>query len=55
LNESQPPYSGGFFSISTLLGLEIGFFEPSGTKEQSSFWIPFLYRDALGMVQGAAE
>lgn len=35
--------------------VEIGFFEPSGTKEQPSFWIPFLYRDALSMVQGAAE
>lgn len=35
--------------------VDVGFFEPSRTKEQPSFWIPFLYRDALSRVQGAAE
>jgi hypothetical protein len=34
---------------------EIGFFEGRGTKEQPLFWVPFLYRDALRMVQGQAE
>jgi hypothetical protein len=35
--------------------VEVGFFEPRGTKEQPEFWVPFLYRDALDMVQGSAE
>lgn len=33
---------------------EIGFFEKRGSKEQPLFWVPFLYRDALNMVQGPA-
>jgi len=34
---------------------EIGFFEKRGTKDQQIFWVPFLYRDALNMVQGSAD
>lgn len=34
---------------------EIGFFEERGTKDQPVYWVPFLYREALSMVQGAAE
>jgi hypothetical protein len=34
---------------------EIGFFEKRGSKEQPIFWVPFLYRDALHLVQGPAE
>ncbi len=34
---------------------EVGFFEKRGSKEDPEFWVPFLYRDALGMVQGSAE
>lgn len=34
---------------------EIGFFEIRGTKEAPSFWVPFLYRSALNLVQGKAE
>lgn len=34
---------------------DIGFFEVRGQKHNPSFWVPFLYRDALDMVQGAAE
>ena len=34
---------------------EVGFFQKRGTKEQPWFWVPFLYRDALGLVQGQAE
>lgn len=34
--------------------VDIGFFEARGTKSAPEFWVPFLYRDALDMVQGAA-
>jgi hypothetical protein len=34
---------------------EIGFFERRGSREQPVYWVPFLYRDALSMVQGRAE
>ncbi|TBW35014.1 hypothetical protein E0E54_12895 [Azotobacter chroococcum] len=33
----------------------IGFFEPRGTKAAPEYWVPFIYRDALKLVQGAAE
>jgi hypothetical protein len=33
----------------------IGFFEARGTQLAPDYWIPFLYRDALDLVQGAAE
>lgn len=35
--------------------VEVGFFEKRGPKEQPLFWVPFLYRDALHLVQGAAD
>lgn len=35
--------------------VEIGFFEKRGTKHQPSYWVPFLYRDALSLVQGEAR
>lgn len=35
--------------------VEIGFFERRGPKESPEYWVPFLYRPALSMVQGAAE
>ena len=34
---------------------EIGFFQKKGPKEDPEYWVPFLYRPALEMVQGAAE
>jgi hypothetical protein len=34
---------------------EIGFFEQRGQRDAPQFWVPFLYRDALDLVQGAAE
>ena len=34
---------------------EIGFFEERGEKSDPGFWVPFLYRDALGLVQGAVD
>jgi hypothetical protein len=33
----------------------VGFFESRGTRSAPEYWVPFLYRDALDMVQGAAE
>ncbi len=33
----------------------IGFFEQRGTKQAPAFWVPFLYREALDLVQGTAE
>jgi hypothetical protein len=35
--------------------VELGFFEERGTRENPTFWVPFLYRDALHLVQGKAE
>jgi hypothetical protein len=33
----------------------IGFFETRGTPQAPEYWVPFLYRDALDLIQGAAE
>ena len=36
--------------------IALGFFEPRGSRtEPTTFWVPFLYRDALHLVQGKAE
>lgn len=35
--------------------VDVGFFERRGSRENPDFWVPFLYRDALSMVQGTAE
>lgn len=35
--------------------VDIGFFEARGTKQEPIYWVPFLYRDALRMVQGEAR
>jgi hypothetical protein len=35
--------------------VEIGFFESRGTNASPTYWVPFLYRDALHLVQGKAE
>jgi hypothetical protein len=34
---------------------EVGFFQKRGLKEEPIYWVPFLYRDALNLVQGQAE
>jgi hypothetical protein len=34
--------------------VKLGFFQVRGTRAEPSFWVPFLYRDALNMVQGKA-
>jgi hypothetical protein len=34
---------------------EVGFFQKRGSKEQPLFWVPFLYRGALHLVQGQAD
>lgn len=33
----------------------LGFFQERGSKTQPTFWVPFLYRDALNLRQGKAE
>jgi hypothetical protein len=33
----------------------VGFFEKRGIQQAPEYWVPFLYRDALDLVQGAAE
>lgn len=35
--------------------IDIGFFERRGTLGAPDYWVPFLYRDALGLVQGEAR
>ncbi len=35
--------------------VEVGFFQVRGPKDQTTFWVPFLFRDALKMSQGFAE
>ncbi|MFI8398720.1 P-loop ATPase, Sll1717 family [Streptomyces sp. NPDC085463] len=35
--------------------VDVGFFEKRGTFIEPEFWVPFLYRPALGLVQGTAE
>ncbi|MGH9501195.1 MAG: P-loop ATPase, Sll1717 family [Terriglobales bacterium] len=35
--------------------VEVGFFERRGSKEAPEFWVPFIYRPSLTMVQGAAD
>jgi hypothetical protein len=35
--------------------VDIGFFEQRGPATERTYWVPFLYRPALEMVQGAAE
>jgi len=34
---------------------DVGFFEKAGSKDLPEFKIPFLYRSALGIIQGTAE
>jgi hypothetical protein len=35
--------------------VSLGLFEERGTAETPTFWVPFLYRDALHLVQGRSE
>lgn len=35
--------------------VRVGFFQPRGSRDKPTFWVPFLYRDALNMSQGMAE
>ena len=35
--------------------IEIGFFQERGSRDHSTYWVPFLYRDALVISQGAAD
>jgi len=35
--------------------VQVGFFEERGAQRAPTFWVPFLYRDALELEEGAAE
>ena len=35
--------------------IEAGFFQARGQRDKPTYWVPFLYRDALSMSQGLAE
>jgi len=35
--------------------VEIGFFQQRGARDNWTYWVPFLYRDALHMSQGLAD
>lgn len=35
--------------------IDIGFFQLRGSRDQPTFWVPFLYRDSLKMIQGMAD
>jgi hypothetical protein len=35
--------------------VDIGFFEEKGDKDSPRYWVPFLYRTHLKMVQGSAD
>lgn len=35
--------------------VSIGFFEKKGSKQAPDYWVPFLFRDYLSLIQGAAE
>ncbi|MGC2787186.1 MAG: hypothetical protein WA397_25845 [Roseiarcus sp.] len=42
-------------AIAVARGLvDLGFFEERGFRDSPTFWVPFLYRDALHMIQGKA-
>ena len=34
---------------------EIGFFQVRGSRDEPTFWVPFIYRDALKLSQGLAD
>lgn len=34
---------------------DVGFFEIQGGRDSQEYWVPFLYRDALEMIQGTAD
>jgi len=59
--EQTPDTLAGVWSVSreeaiqtAAMLVEAGFFEERGTVAEPVYWVPFLYRDAAGMVQGAA-
>lgn len=35
--------------------VEIGLFEKRGSRDEPEYWVPFLYRDSLDLIQGAAD
>jgi hypothetical protein len=41
--------------VAVIWHLEIGFFQERETSDLATYWVPFLYRDALYMSQGLAD
>ncbi|MEQ1771102.1 MAG: hypothetical protein ABL879_14810 [Devosia sp.] len=35
--------------------VSLGFFQARGSRQEPTYWVPFLYRDALHLVQGRAD
>lgn len=35
--------------------VEVGFFERRGDRQDPTYWVPFMYRPALRMIQGSAD
>lgn len=35
--------------------INIGFFEERGEKNDPRYWVPFIYRNELKMIQGSAD
>lgn len=35
--------------------VDVGFFEQRGPRDEPEYWVPFLYRDSLNLIQGAAD
>lgn len=35
--------------------VDVGFFQRRGPKDQPMYWVPFLYRPALALIQGSAD
>lgn len=35
--------------------VEVGFFEKRGTPAEPTYWVPFLYRESLNLIQGSAD
>ena len=35
--------------------VDVGFFEQRGARDEPEYWVPFLYRDSLTLIQGAEE
>lgn len=59
--EQTPDSLGHIWAVKTVIErraetlVQIGFFQRRGSRDDPTFWVPFLYRDALEMIQGLAD